>query len=143
MAEQTTYVHSVVLEQYVNRKFEHHKTTSKVQRAKLVLLYVGVLPWVVVVKQAAHSGVRDGVGMAQENAQVLPPICRKADSQGDEIRVFLTRGDSGNTQYNMETRREVAHLYPLLTGGFNEARYTPHLSSDEVGCLTPSPGTEV
>jgi len=52
-------------------------------------------------------------------------------------------GNSGNTWCQMETRREVAHLDPLLTGGFHEAHCTPHPSSDEAGCLAPSPRREV
>lgn len=49
--------------------------------------------------------------------------------------------NSGNTQYKMETGKEDACLYPLLTGGFNEAHSTLRPGSGEAGFLhRPLPG---
>lgn len=58
-----------------------------------------------------------------------------------EMYRLLQMENSGNTQYKMETGKEDACLYPLLTGGFNEAHSTLHPGSGEAGFLhRPLPG---
>lgn len=89
-AEGTTYVYSAMLRQYANRRFKHHKTTSKVQRTKRVLLHGGGLPWVMaikhVAKQLCEEAVREG---PQENIQVP----QEAGTRDDEINALSsTRG---------------------------------------------------
>lgn len=106
MAEQTTYVHSVVLEQYVNKKFKRHKTTSKVQRVKLALLYVDVPPWVSVIKHSTNSSVREPCGDGP--GEGTGPSGKQTHGTMRYVYCLVQVGNSGNTQNKMGTRREVA-----------------------------------
>lgn len=99
-----------MLEQYVNRKSKHHKTTSKVQRAKLVLLYVGVVPWVSVAKDAADSGLREPCG---DGPGKHTGAAGKQGHTAMRYRCCLVRvGNSRNTRWQVEARREITHLDP-------------------------------
>lgn len=137
MAEQTTYGHSVVLEQYVNRKFKHHKTTSKVQRAKLVPLYVGVFQGV-----GGKSRCKQPCEEAMQGRPRRTHRCgRKADTHGDEIHVFsctsgkLRKHTVSNGDQEGGRSSGSSPNWRLPWGSLH-----PSPSSDEAGCLTPLPG---
>ena len=85
MAEGTTYVRSVMLEQYANRKFKHHKTTSKVQRTKRVLLHGDGLPWVTAIKHVAKQLCEEA---AREGPQESVQVPQEADTRDDEINAL-------------------------------------------------------
>lgn len=95
LAGGTTYVHSVGLEQHANRKFKHHKTTSEVQRAKLVLLRVDILLWASakqLCEEAMWEGPQEDARAPQESRYTMSSTC-----------CLLQVGNSGKTQYKMET----------------------------------------
>lgn len=131
MAKGTTYVHSVVLERYINRKFKHHKTTPKVQRVKLVLLHVDGLRPVSAVQCVANSCVRKPRGSDPRRTH---RFLRKAGPQDDEVHVLpSTSGKLRNTQHKTETRK----IWRLQGGSLHPS------SQLWPGCSrNPSPATE-
>lgn len=130
MAEGTTYVHSVVLKQMQTENSNVTKPLPKSKEQNLHFYMWIILPGCWPKKHTANSCVRKLCG---NDPGRMPRFRRKADTQDDEINVVASTSakKTQETQYKMEPRREVVHLYTLLTGGFNDAHSTPPPSSDE------------
>lgn len=88
MVEGTRYIHSVMLEQYANRKSNRQKTTFKVQRAKCILLRRDGVLWVTAIKHVANSCVRKPCGRDSRRMFQTP---QEADTQDDEIYTWKLR----------------------------------------------------
>lgn len=130
MAEGTIYVHSVVLEQMQTENSNVTKPLPKSKEQNLYFYMWTTLPGCWPEKHTANSCVRKLCG---NDPGRTPRFLRKADTQDHGINVFASTSGkkTQETQNKMEPRREVIRLYPLLTGGFNDAHSTPHPSSDE------------